>query len=231
MERLTKGIWIPIEIWEDKNLSWNERILFLEIDSFTSVDKDCFISNEYIANLLNVSETSANKILSSLIKKGYVIKTSFDGRKKYVKSALHLTTTLPCTLEQPCLELSDNILNTVTNTITKEEDTNVSKKVRNIIRQEDVDYLYSLYPPKCPNRNKSNGKGIKDKEKIKSLLGSMPKEELEFTIKAYVQQCTENKEWMKNLSTFLNNLPDMGYCKEEEQQQEIRSSRKIEWQT
>lgn len=46
MERQTKGIWIPIEIWEDKNLSWNERILLLEIDSFTTKDKDCFISNE-----------------------------------------------------------------------------------------------------------------------------------------------------------------------------------------
>ena len=31
-ERQVKGIWIPIEIWKDKNLSWNEKILFLEID-------------------------------------------------------------------------------------------------------------------------------------------------------------------------------------------------------
>lgn len=83
MERQTKGIWIPIEIWEDKNLSWNERILLLEIDSFTTKDKDCFTSNEYIANLLNVSETTANKILSSLIEKGYVIKTAFDGGNKF----------------------------------------------------------------------------------------------------------------------------------------------------
>ena len=83
MERQTKGIWIPIEIWEDKSLSWNERILLLEIDSFTTKDKDCFISNEYIANLLNVSETTANKILSSLIEKGYVIKTAFDGGNKF----------------------------------------------------------------------------------------------------------------------------------------------------
>lgn len=79
MERQTKGIWIPIEIWEDKNLSWNERILLLDIDSFTTKDKDCFISNEYIANLLNVSETTANKILSSLI----IIKTAFDGGNKF----------------------------------------------------------------------------------------------------------------------------------------------------
>lgn len=87
MERQAKGIWIPIEIWESKELTWNEKILFLEIDSFTSKDKDCFFSNEYIANLLGVTENSANRILSSLISKGYVIKTAFDGRRRFVKTA------------------------------------------------------------------------------------------------------------------------------------------------
>lgn len=87
MERQAKGIWIPIEIWENKELSWNEKILFLEIDSFTTKDKDCYISNEYIAKLLGITENSANRVLSSLISKGYVIKTAFDGRKRYVKTA------------------------------------------------------------------------------------------------------------------------------------------------
>lgn len=87
MERQVKGIWIPIEIWESKELTWNEKILFLEIDSFTSKDKDCFFSNEHIAKLLGVTENSANRILSSLISKGYVVKTSFDGRHRFVKTA------------------------------------------------------------------------------------------------------------------------------------------------
>lgn len=87
MERQAKGIWVPIEIWENKNLTWNEKILFLEIDSFTSQDKDCFISNEYISQLLGITENSASRVLSSLISKGYVIKTSFDGRRRFVKTA------------------------------------------------------------------------------------------------------------------------------------------------
>lgn len=76
-----------MEIWENKELSWNEKILFLEIDSFTTKDKDCYISNEYIAKLLGITENSANRVLSSLISKGYIIKTAFDGRKRYVKTA------------------------------------------------------------------------------------------------------------------------------------------------
>lgn len=107
-QREVKGLWIPIEIWKDKSLSWNEKILFLEIDSFTSKDKDCYMSDEYIAGFLGVSETYANKILSSLIKKGYVIKTSFDGRRRYVKSALTITTRQGCTNEQGRVEENDN---------------------------------------------------------------------------------------------------------------------------
>lgn len=91
LQRRVKGIWIPIEIWEDENLSWNEKILLLEIDSFSNEDKPCFISDEYIAKLLGVHPVNANKILNSLIKKGYVKKISFDGRKRLICSMLRYT--------------------------------------------------------------------------------------------------------------------------------------------
>ena len=119
-ERQVKGIWIPIEIWRDKNLSWNEKILFLEIDSYTSNEKDCFISNEYISNLLGINVTNASKTLSSLIEKGYVVKTRFDGRRRFIKSALSYSTTLNCQKQQPYndwqeLINNNNITNTNTN--------------------------------------------------------------------------------------------------------------------
>ena len=138
-----------------KNLSWNERILLLEIDSFTTKDKDCFINNEYIANLLNVSETTANKILSSLIKKGYVIKTAFDGRRRYVKSALQLKTIQPCTLEQPCLALYDNILNTSNNTIKEDNIIILSKKAEDNAEHANVNPLleYNDGVKKCSKKS------------------------------------------------------------------------------
>ena len=88
MERLIKGIWIPIEIWQDKSLSWNEKILLMEIDSFTSKGHECYISNEYIAELLGVSMSWASKCLSHLMEIGYVKMVRFDGRKRYVESAI-----------------------------------------------------------------------------------------------------------------------------------------------
>lgn len=86
--RLVKGIWIPIEIWETEDLSWNEKILLMEIDSFTSQGKDCYISDEYIASLIGVSERSARTMLSNLINKGYVNRTRFDGRRRYLQSTI-----------------------------------------------------------------------------------------------------------------------------------------------
>lgn len=86
MERIVKGIWIPIEIWQDSNLTWNEKILLMEIDSFTSKGKECYISNEYIAHLLNVTERMATTYLAHLVDAGYVRVVRFDGRCRYVET-------------------------------------------------------------------------------------------------------------------------------------------------
>lgn len=88
MERIVKGIWIPIEIWEAQDLSWNEKILLMEIDSFTSQGKDCYISDEYIADKIGVSERSARAMISKLIELGYIIRTRFDGRRRFLESAI-----------------------------------------------------------------------------------------------------------------------------------------------
>ena len=88
MDRIVKGIWIPIEIWQNRSISWNEKILLMEIDSFTAKDRECYISNEYIAELLGVSVSWASKCLSHLLELGFVRVVKFDGRKRYVESTI-----------------------------------------------------------------------------------------------------------------------------------------------
>lgn len=202
-QRIVKGIWIPIEIWKDENLTWNEKILFLEIDSFTSQDKDCFFSNDYIAELLGISETNANKTLSSLIKKGYVIKTKIDGRKRYIKSALSISTRKGCQHHQPLTLFDNNIyINKPTNkTINKEE------KYKKEEIDAFVEKIYKMYPTKCPMRNISLGKTKKDKERIEKLLKFYSMEEIEKVVKHEIDE-KYGKAYMSNFSTFLNNFPD-----------------------
>jgi hypothetical protein len=103
MERIVKGIWIPIEIWEAQDLSWNEKILLMEIDSFTAEGKDCFISDEYVSTLLGVNMRNANKCMANLIHKGYVEKTRFDGRRRFVQSKI-CRADLSLKTEQTCLQ-------------------------------------------------------------------------------------------------------------------------------
>lgn len=128
--RIVKGIWIPIEIWEAQDLSWNEKILLLEIDSFTSKGKDCYISDEYIADLLGVSERTARTMISHLIEKGYVVKTKFDGRRRFLQSVM--SEAVAYQSGKICLsELQD--LPTTYNNIPNEEDkssSTINKKVR-----------------------------------------------------------------------------------------------------
>lgn len=94
MDRIVKGIWIPIEIWQNRSLSWNEKILLMEIDSFTAKDRECYISNEYIAELLGVSVSWASKCLSHLLELGLVRVVKFNGRQRYVESTIQFKSAL-----------------------------------------------------------------------------------------------------------------------------------------
>lgn len=99
MERIVKGIWVPIEIWEADDLNWNEKILLMEIDSFTKRGRDCFISNERIGELLGVAPRTARQYLSHLIDLELVKLVKFDGRARYVESNLQ---SLPGRVEKNC---------------------------------------------------------------------------------------------------------------------------------
>lgn len=93
---------VPIEIWEAKDLTWNERVLLIEIHQYTGHKHDCFMSNAYIAHLLDISERKASKLLNSLIKKGYVVVTRFDGRKRFVSSTLRYGHNIQNTSRETC---------------------------------------------------------------------------------------------------------------------------------
>jgi len=72
----------------------------------------------------------------------------------------------------------------------------------------DVDFIYSLYPTKCPVKKTSTGKSTANKEKIKSILKTISKDKLSNTIERYKKECEEGKIYIKNFSTFLKYLPD-----------------------
>lgn len=80
-----KGVWISKELYLDKNLSWIEKILLVEIDSLDNSEMGCFASNAYLAEFLNVSEGRCANMISDLKKRSYLYQSFFDGRVRGLK--------------------------------------------------------------------------------------------------------------------------------------------------
>lgn len=89
-----KGVWIPKEVWLNKDLSIIEKCLLVEIDSLDNGEKGCFASNEYLATFFNLSESRMANIISDLKKRGFINQIYFDGRLRglrIVKSEVWFT--------------------------------------------------------------------------------------------------------------------------------------------
>lgn len=161
MERIIKGIWIPIEIWQDKSLSWNEKILLMEIDSFTSKGHDCYISNEYIADLLGVTERSASRLLSHLLESGLIRVVKFDGRKRYVESTISFQaewTQMSMQGGQPCPHTDNNeYININNNTLSNKETGRFKKPSIEEIRSYCLEKSSRVDPEQFFNFYESNG--------------------------------------------------------------------------
>lgn len=100
--------------------------------------------------------------------------------------------------DQPSLTMFDVNETKLGEQVNKDADESVAKF---------VDEMYALYPTKCPKRNTSLGKSRKDKVKIKRLLKTYTKEEIERVIRHEVDS-NYGVNYMKNFSTFLNNFPE-----------------------
>ena len=89
-KRLFTGIWIPKDIYLNIDVKWIAKILFLEIHSFTANGKSCFMSNEYISNFLGISIRQVTRIITELKNIGWIEETSFDGRKRFLRSRMKI---------------------------------------------------------------------------------------------------------------------------------------------
>jgi hypothetical protein len=91
-------------------------------------------------------------------------------------------------------------------------------KVKHTENSGSTDRIYKLYPTKCPVSKRSSGKSKVNKRKIASLLNSdYTEDELTFIINKYVVECRAQGVYMKNFSTFLNNIPDYTIEESEEE--------------
>ena len=95
MGRNFKGVWIPADLYLDTNLTWTQKIILLEVDSFSKNNLDCFVSNEHLSELIGISESGIEKAIRSLVdsKKLERNRTFINGGNRRL---LRLPTSLSC---------------------------------------------------------------------------------------------------------------------------------------
>ena len=83
MNRDFKGVWIPKEIWINKDLTWMEKLFFVEIDSLDNKD-GCFASNTHFSSFFSLTPMRCSQIVNSLIKKEY-LSVRYEKEGKVIK--------------------------------------------------------------------------------------------------------------------------------------------------
>lgn len=66
-----KGIWIPKEIWLNEDLTLQEKIFLVEIDSLDN-EEGCWASNKYFADFFNITTQRASQVINSLKQKNFL---------------------------------------------------------------------------------------------------------------------------------------------------------------
>ena len=81
-ERQFKGIWIPKEIWITDELSLQEKVVLVEIDSLDDDEKGCYASNKYFANFFKLTNGRVSQIIKQLQEKGYIdVSYNYQGKE------------------------------------------------------------------------------------------------------------------------------------------------------
>lgn len=82
-----KGVWIPKEIWLNKELSVVDRCLLAEINSLDG-ENHCFATNEYFAEFFNLSESTIKRSITQLKQLGLIeteMQTTSTGSQRVIK--------------------------------------------------------------------------------------------------------------------------------------------------
>lgn len=92
MKRDFKGVWIPKEIWLEKNLTLQEKCFFVEIDSLDNED-GCFASNQHFAEHFGISTVRVSEVINALVRKGYITSEidQANGNRRILHSLLKVS--------------------------------------------------------------------------------------------------------------------------------------------
>jgi hypothetical protein len=175
-----KGVWIPKEIYLNKELSWSEKILLIEINSLdNNEEKGCFASNKYLSEFIGISESSMANMVSKLKAQNYIFQVFFDGRNRGLRVHKNMNSDFTGSQEHES-RLHKNMNPDLTflgsQTTQKNEHSNTINNTGNNTDKKQImtfEEFWSLYPKKVGRvacEPKFNKLPDSDKQKIKDTL-------------------------------------------------------------
>jgi DNA-binding MarR family transcriptional regulator len=82
MENKRLGLFVPLELINNQELDWVNKILLSEITSLSKLDKGCYASNKWLSDFIGMETSSLQRRLKFLVENGYIITTNkYKGKK------------------------------------------------------------------------------------------------------------------------------------------------------
>ena len=176
---MTKGFWLSIELLHDKNTTMQEKLLLIEINQLSMLDKGCIASNNHFAETFKVKKESISRSLSSLEQKGYISTEIKAGSRNHDRTI---------TINKMLLQDEKAITNCLES---KENKTSSSSN------QLDYDDFFNLWNEFATKNNKAKLAKLSDSRKKKITLRLKEYKNL-LEIFAYVLKKSETSNFLLN---------------------------------
>ena len=176
---MTKGFWLSIELLHDKNTTMQEKLLLIEINQLSMLDKGCIASNNHFAETFKVKKESISRSLSSLEQKGYITTEIKAGSRNHDRTI---------TINKMLLKGEKAITNCLES---KENKTSSSSN------QLDYDDFFNLWNEFATKNNKAKLAKLSDSRKKKIALRLKEYKNL-LEIFTYVLKKSETSNFLLN---------------------------------
>lgn len=204
LNRDFKGIWIPAELWLSDNLTLQEKVFYVEIDSLDNED-GCYANNEYFAKFFKISKTRVSLVIKSLINKKLISSEILKekGNKRTLRivnkgSLIKVKEVFNESLRPSLTKVKDplkqklkhnNIINNTCNNINNnEEKKEQSTPPKEGFYKRIVDRYFLLYQEHTGQKPIFDGT---EGHALKSIISKFPAEDIERCLELYFSEADD----------------------------------------
>ena len=195
---------LTADVRYDKRLKPNEKLLFSEITALSNKRGYCNASNNYFAQLYDVTTVTASKWVNHLKDRGYIdVEMIYDGKQIKERRIFVNSNPIKENFNTPKEKVEDPIKNNFKGGIKekfKENITRFNNTSKNKQLEEDFEKLWKLYPRK-------EGKKKAFEAYKRAIKNGTTNKEIQTGIVNYLTQIRvqrTNKQYIKQGSTWFN---------------------------